>query len=274
MTIYQDLSAKSKKYVRFLFVLLVIGVTLASFSIAFEYMTAARYDLRQTQTLFPSRQISVTGKGEKDVKPDVAVVTLGVVSQGRQLKDVQDKNSQKLNAVTDFVKSEGVAENDLKTTQYDIEPQYQYYSTPSCYAAPCPPVRPPEITAYQIQSTLEIKVRDLKKVDEILAGVIENGANEIQSTVFKVDDADAVMAEARALAIKDAEEKAEKLAKDLGVHLGKIMNFNESGPGVPGQDVYGMGAGMGVAMKAAAAPSVQPGEQNIKSEVTIGYEIK
>ncbi len=275
MKIYEDLKPGSKKYVRMFFVVLVVGLALASLAATVEYLVRAKQEMLQAKSFYPSRQISVVGKGEKSVKPDVAVLSFAVVTAGKKLKTVQDENSQKSSAVIDFLKSKGVAEKDLKTTYYQISPQYQYYDNPPCYSSPCPARRPPEIVSYEVKNRVEIKVRDLNKVDELLEGVVEKGVNDVDSVKFQIDDEDALLAEVRELAIKDARARAEKLAKDLGVRLGRVLSFYEGGQVQPyAQDVYGMGGATGMSMKAVVAPSIQPGEQEIQSNVTITYELK
>ena len=275
MIFYQDLSSKNKKYVRIFFVIFVVGVALASLAATFEYLVRAKQEWLQAKSFYPSRQISVAGKGEKSVKPDVAVISFAVVSSGKKLNTVQDENSKKSSAVIDFLKGKGVAEKDLKTTYYQISPQYQYYDNPPCYNSPCPARRPPEIVSYEIKNRVEVKVHDLNKVDELLEGVVAKGANDVDSVRFQIDDEEAVLAEVRELAIKDAKERAEKLAQDLGVRLGRVLSFYEGGVAQPyTQDVYGMGGVSGMSLKAVAAPSVQPGEQELQSNVTITYELR
>lgn len=276
MNFYQDLSVKNKKYTRAVLLILLVGLAATSLTAALEYLIRAKQEWRQTKSFYSSRQISVSGKGEKSVKPDIALISFAVVTSGKKLKAAQDANSQKSSAVMDFLKAKGVEEKDLKTTFYQITPQYQYYDNPPCYSSPCPPRRLPEIVSYEIKNRVEVKVRDLGKVDELLEGVVEKGANDVDSVKFQIDDEEKVLAEVRELAIKDAREQAEKLAKDLGVRLGKVLNFYEGGPIMPyAQEAYGLGVGgAGVSLKAVSAPSIQPGEQEIQSNVTITYELK
>lgn len=223
------------------------------------------------------RQLAVAGEGKITMKPDIAVFTAGVVAQAAKVKDAQAENTKKSNAIVEFLKKSGVDEKDIKTVEYNIYPQYSSSYPPPCvFPGPCPAttVRPPEIVSYQVRQTIEVKVRDLGKVDNLLSGVVSAGANEVGSIAFKVDDPDAARAAARKKAIDNATIKAQALAADLGVRLKKIVSYNEEGSGYPIYQMameYGKGGGLAAS---APAPQVQPGEQEITANVTIVYEFR
>ena len=222
-------------------------------------------------------QISVSGEGKVAVRSDIASFTLTVVTEAKRVGDAQKDNTMRSNAALDFVKKSGVGEKDMKTVNYSIEPQYQYaavYERLSCVGCP-PPVRiPPTIVSYRVRHSVQVKVRDLEKVDDLLEGVIAAGANEVGSVSFSVDDEKKVMAEARKKAIEDAQKKAQALARDLGIRLKKIVGFSESGGGYP---IYMRGMQAKSADFEGAAPmtpAVEPGEQEVSSNVTIIYEFR
>ncbi|MBI4225008.1 MAG: SIMPL domain-containing protein [Candidatus Sungbacteria bacterium] len=224
------------------------------------------------------RQIAVSGEGKTTVKPDIAVFTAGVVAQAAKVKDAQTENTKKSNAIIEFLKKSGVDEKDIKTTEYSIYPQYQSSYPPPCvFPGPCPmtTVRPPEIVSYQVRQTIEVKVRDLGKVDDLLDGVVSAGANEVGSITFKMDDPEAARVAARKEAIDKAKAKAQVLADDLGIRLKRIVSYNEEGSGYPIYPMameYAKSSGLGGG--AAPAPQVQPGEQEVTANVTIVYEFR
>lgn len=264
MSIYQDYSHYAKRLVRF--VIAAFLVALAVGAIAF----LIRPSYFQESGATP-RQIAVSGEGKVAMKPDMATFSVGVVTQAKKIKDAQSQNSERSTTVLDFLKGQGIAEKDLQTIGYTISPQYQYFSTPPCYTSPCPIPHPPEITGYEVRHTIEVKVRDLEKVDALLDGVVAKGANEVGSIQFGFQEDTKIRDDARAKAIENAKEKASVLAKELGVRLGKIVSFSESSGGYPviyAERALGLGGG------SAPAPSVQAGEQEIRSNVTIMYELK
>ena len=153
--------------------------------------------------------------------------------------------------------------------------QYEY--APSCITvfgggvSRCPPSQP-KITSYEVRDTIEIKIRDLSKADDVLEGVVTSGANEVGGLQFGIDDETAVKAATRKAAIEDAKKKAKILAHDLGIRLKRIVSFSESGDGVPIYPQIFRGAAS--ADSVSAAPQVAPGEQEVRSQVTITYEFR
>lgn len=222
-------------------------------------------------------QIAVNGEGKVFIRPDIATFMATVVTDAMHVGDAQNQNATRSNAVIDFLKKNSIKDKDIKTINYSVQPQYRYDRVPcptiSPLSIPCSPVNNiPRIVSYQVRSSLQIKVRDLNKVDDLLQGVVSAGANEVGSVAFTVEDEKAAMTEARKQAIDDAQAKARVLARDLGVRLKKIIGFSESG-GVP---VYYGGAfeAKSTLGGSAPAPQVEPGEQEIRSQVTVTYEFR
>lgn len=271
MMIYQDFSSKMKRCARILMLLFLVGLTASSLAFALSYFISA-WDTASNRVA--PRRLSVSGEGKIAARPDTAIFTAGVLTQAKKVGEAQAENSRRSNAVIGFLKKQGVEEKDIKTVGYGINPQYQYFDAPPCSSFPCPPHRPPEIVGYEVRHSIEVKVRDLGRADELLEGVVSAGANEVGSIDFRVDNDEAVKAEARKKAIEDAEHKASKLARDLDVRLGRIVEFSESGPGFPIlaralQAKGGFGGDI-----APEAPEVEPGEQEIRVVVTVTYEFR
>lgn len=270
---YQDMPPAGKRLVRILAITLMAGLAAGFFAIAYSYAVSGWVS---ATTLIPSRQISASGEGKAHVQPDTAFFTASVVTSAKRLTDAQQQNSQRSSAITEFLAGKGVAKKDVKTTAYNISPQYQYYQTIPCTPERCQPQKPPEIVSYEVRHTLEITVRDLAKTDSLLQGVTDAGANEIGSISFRVDDKtrELARAQAREQAIAAARIKAMMIASQLGVRLGRTIAFYEGGDNVP--PILPLGAGGAGPSKIAyeAAPSVQPGEQDIVSTVSITYEFR
>lgn len=226
------------------------------------------------------RSFSVTAEGRAIGVPDVAQFSFSVVTQGgKDLAALQAENTKKVNAAIDYVKGEGVAAKDVKTSQYSVEPRYQYYDcSPRPYGAatPCPP---PEIVGYTVMQSVEVKARDFEKVGGILSGVVTNGANTVSQLNFTVDDPTKLEDEARAEAIDKAKRKADQVADAGRFSIGRLLGIDEGGGVSPYYRMesakamaYGMG-GDGSA-PAAPAPAVEPGSQDVRVTVTLRYEIR
>ncbi len=267
---YQDLPMEGRRLVQVLTLMLLAGLVASAGAFAYSYVISGWTTAR---SMVSSRQISVTGEGKVSVRPDTAVFTASVITQAKKISDAQTQNSSRANAIIDFLKQRGVADKDIKTTSYNISPQYQYFNSPPCTAFPCPPQKPPEIVSYEIRNTIEIKVRELASADTLIEGVTNAGANEVGSIAFRVDDEDAAKAAARAQAITDAEIKAYQIATALGVRLGRITGYYDQ-TDTPQPGYEGIGASPMMLKAASSAPPVQPGEQEIRASVSVTYEFR
>ena len=150
-------------------------------------------------------------------------VNSAIPTKATTSKTAQDANSPKSRAVVEFLKKQGVEEKDIKTVSYNVYPQYSY-----------PRFDTPQINGYEVTQKFEVKIRDLDKTNIILDGLVLAGANNIANVSFTVDDPEKLKEEARSKAIKDAKKKADALEDQLGIRLGKIVNFSENTGGYPG----------------------------------------
>jgi len=203
--------------------------------------------------------ISVTGEGKVSGKPDIGKVNLSVVSDAKTVAIAQKDNTDKMNKIIQSMKDLGVKEEDLKTTNYSVSPNYQYFEGKS------------EIIGYQISQTLEVRIRDLEKVGDILTQAATAGANQVGSLYFTFDDSEKLNTEARRKAIANAKVKAQTLAGALGVSLGEVVSFSENSSDQPepmyyASDSLGKGGG-------ASSPEVQTGQNEINISVDLSYEI-
>lgn len=224
----------------------------------------------------PVNMITVTGTGEAVVIPDIAQVDFTVTEQSATVAEAQAKATERTNAAIAFLEEQGIAEEDVKTTYYAVNPRYDYGSQTCGYGMPCPPASAPRIIGYEASQSMQVKIRDTAKAGQVLEGLGSLGVQNISGPHFTVDDADAVEAEAREKAIEEAREKAKVLAKQLGVRLGKTVSFYENEGMYP---MYGYGKG-GMAMDGAAearvsavAPTLPLGENETTVSVSITYEI-
>lgn len=214
------------------------------------------------------RSFGVTSEGKVVAVPDVATFSFGLITQGgKDVAKLQSDNSTKVNKAIDFLKQAGVAEKDIKTINYSINPRYQGYN---CGVGElCPPA---QIIGYEINQTVEVKVRKFDKVGDILAGVVTQGANSVSGLQFTVDDIKKLESEARGLAIKAANTQAELVAQAGGFGLGSLLSVDEvTNSPYP----YAMGSAMAdVKMMAAPAPAIQAGSQEIVVRVNARYQIR
>ncbi len=219
--------------------------------------------------------VSVSGTGEAVAIPDTAQFSFSVIEEAKTTKEATDLASKKINAIIPALKDLGIEEKDIKTTGYNVYPKYDYKTTAVCTMGYCPPGKQ-VISGYEVSQSISVKVRKTADSGAVITKVTDLGATNISGLDFIIDNPDALTAEARDNAIKNAKEKAEELSKSLGVKLTKIVNFYESG----NQPVYYdklmsqnavMGAG---AMAPTVAPELPIGENKVTSNITITYEVE
>jgi len=218
--------------------------------------------------------ISVTGLGEIVTIPDIATFNFSVVETSEDVSSAQSLATEKTNKVLDFLTESGIEENDIKTTSYNVYPKYEWIQ-PVCISEINCPRGENKLVGYEVNQTIRVKVRETENAGGILSGIGNLEVSNVSGLNFEVDDEETLKAEARSMAIDDAQEKAQKLADDLGVKLGDAMNFNEDmGYDMPYRSfdessAYGMG---GDSFK--ASPRIPSGENTITRTVYITYEIK
>jgi len=216
--------------------------------------------------------ITVQGEGQATLAPDVARISFSVEHTAVTVADAQAATTKQANAALDFVKAQGITDKDVKTLSYNISPQYSY-PNPCQPGILCPTYSgSPKITGYQVSETIQVTMRDLTKVGDMLGGLGKLNVQNVSGPAFALDDATAGPDAARADAIDNAKVQADLLAKQLGVHLGKIVNFSESSGGYA-YPVYGLGM-MSADVKSAPTPNVPIGENTYNASVSITYEIR
>lgn len=215
--------------------------------------------------------ITVEGTGTGTAIPDIATISFSVSERADTVAAAQSAATAKTDAALATVENLGIEERDVKTVAYNVYPRYE--NIQPCYSGVCPPVRDPRIIGYEVSQTVQVKVRDTAKAGDVLQALGTLGVQNISGPNFTVDEDDDLKSIAREEAIENAKAKAKALADQLGVRLGKVVSFYETGPGYP---MYGYGGGMDMRMEAAAsaAPSLPTGEQETTVTVSITYEIR
>lgn len=203
----------------------------------------------------------VEGQGKVTVVPDVAKVFLGIEESGRSLTAVQKSVNQKSRDLTDALKKLGVEEKDIRTTSYNVSPDYDYES------------RPQRIIGYRVNITYEVVVKDFDKINDVVILTSETGANVVGNIFFDVNEETKKkkLDEARGKAVKEAKDKAQSLARAAGVSLGKILNISEF-PGFEPPIPFALKEGMGGTEP--ARPEITPGETELTVTVSLSFEIR
>lgn len=227
------------------------------------------YDRSSEPTNF--RSFTVSAEGKAVGVPDVAEFSFDVITEGgNDVAKLQSQNANKMNKAIEFVKSKGVDKKDISTQQYNISPRYESVVCSYAPGSVCPPAT---ISGYTVQQSAQVKIRDFKLISDLLSGVVKSGANSVSDLTFTIDDPTKVENEARAEAIRKAEQKADGIAKAAGFSIGRLLNINENlyptPYAVPMMAEKTMAAGA-----ASVAPTIEPGSQEVSVTVNMQYEIK
>ena len=206
--------------------------------------------------------IWVTGQGEVQAVPDVAVLNLGVQAQAPTVAEAQDQAKRAMDAVMAALKSNGVADKDIQTTGYNVWQQTRWDNN----------TQEEVVTGYQVSNTVQVKVRKVADAGAVLDAAVAAGGDliRVQGIYFEVDDPSSFLNEARTKAVADAKKRAEQLANLAGVKLGKPIYITES---YYNPIIY-RGYDMAKPESAAVSPTpITPGETTITASVQIVYAI-
>lgn len=201
--------------------------------------------------------VTVSGHGAVTIPPDTATVTVGVDVTRQTLDAAQAEATAQATAILAAAKTAGVVEKDIQTANYSVNVIRDYDRDGN----------PGKITGYQVSNQVNLTLRDLDKVGDILDSLVAAGANNVYGISFFVEDPTAASSQARKAAVGDARTKADELATASGMRLGRVISISESFAPPPAPQVFNAAAG-DVAAQKSSVP-IQTGT----SEITVDVEI-
>ncbi len=241
------------------FILLSFGLFLATLFVKEIFL------INEIKQKTAPNSISVSAQGKITANNNIAKVSLGVLSESLNIASAQDENTKKVNNVIKLLKISNVEKEDIKLQDYSIYPRYDYTNGKQ------------RLVAYDISQSLSVKIRDLAKIGDILKGAGQEGVNQVGSLEFTIDDPEKLETQVLQKAIQGAKQKAQTLANELDIRLGKITNFIEGTDQIPNPRPYfdtKNAYGIGGAMDSVPTPEITPGQNEITKTVTITFEIK
>ena len=202
--------------------------------------------------------VTVTGEGHVETAPDLATLSLGVVTEADTASAAMTANSEQLAAVLERLKTAGIAPRDVQTSGLSMGPRYDYGRSDGT---------PPKLVGYSVSNMVTVRVRVLDELGGVLDGVVSDGANALSGLSFGLADDSAALDEARKRAVADARRRAELYAGAAGVTLGRVLSISEAGGG------YAPKPMLEASFARSAEVPVAGGEVNISANVSIVYEI-
>lgn len=203
--------------------------------------------------------LNVAGEGKVTVKPDMALINMGVRTESKDAKAAQTQNAQKMEAVVKKLKALGISEDNIKTVEYSIIPQYDYSEGKSTF------------TGYQVNNIINVTVKDTSKLGDIIDQTAQAGANQMNNVSFTVNESDKYYNDAVSKAIAQAKVKANVMADAAGVKIKSIIDVSEAVNGP--QPVYDLALAKEDAAATGATP-VMSGQLEIIANVTVSFEIQ
>lgn len=207
-----------------------------------------------------AREISVEGVGEAYSVPDRAVIQLGVTTDAATSEEAVSQNTEKMNAVLEAIKALGVAEEDIQTTGYYLNPKYNWTDEGQVD------------DGYTLTQNVEVRLTDFDLVGEVIAQSNKAGANMVGGVEFTVENPETAKQEARMEAVAEAKEKAEQIAEASGLKLGDVVNYYE----------YSYSEGKGgyydfaeaTLEESSVAPNIEAGQEEVSLTVTLTYQLR
>ncbi|NJW53475.1 SIMPL domain-containing protein [Salinimicrobium oceani] len=200
----------------------------------------------------PKPTIAVMGTGTVNVVPDRVVINSRIEHTGNSAAEVKKQNDQVVNDVIKYLKSQGVEAKDIQTEYIRLNKEVDY-NTKEIY--------------YSANQAISIQLKDLRKYETVMSGLLKTGLNRIDGVEFKTSQKEQLQAEARQKAVLNAKAKAEEYAEALGQELGKAISMEEVQTD-HFQPVYRM------EMKADSSSGQQtiaPGEMEVTVKVNISF---
>jgi uncharacterized protein len=205
--------------------------------------------------------ISVLGSGIVLAQPNTARITLGVEVFDASLSNAQATAANRMDAVVAKLKAAGIPDTDIRTVSYNINPQYDQRDPNQAV-----------LRGYQVQNLVEVKTTNVGGLGALLDDVVSAGATRVMGIRFEASNMEDLKSQARDQAMANARSKAEQMARDAGVTLGRPISIEESDPGGV-TPVRAQVPSAALAAPAATTP-IQPGELQVQTNVRVLYAIQ
>ena len=189
----------------------------------------------------------VTGEGRVAVAPDQVQISGGVTTSAKTVKEASGANSKVMAAIVAAILESGIAEKDIQTSQFSIEPVYTSQSSSE----------PAKLTGYRVSNQVNVKLREVSQVGDILDRLIKAGATDVGNIVFLVSDSEKA----------DARRKAELYARAAGVRLRRVAWITETSNYMP------VGPTGILAQRQEKPVPIERGEQTLRANITVGFDI-
>lgn len=210
------------------------------------------------------RTVSVTGTGSVEAAPDLAVVVMGVQTDAETASEALTQNNTQMDGLIAALREAGIAQADIRTQTLQLYPRYETPPTPRAGEETVQS----RLVGYTAVNTVQVRVRELDSLGDLLDQAVEAGSNQISNIYFDLQNPVAQMDQAREAAMQDATRKAQQLAELANAELGPVISIQESSR-VPlpfQRDAVMM-------EQAASSVPISPGQQTLTADVSVTWEL-
>lgn len=228
-----------------------------------------------------SALLSLSAEGRSNRVPDLAVFSAGVVTHGATAAEALGNNSRQMDRVVAALKRSGIADRDIQTSAISLSPRWNNPEAEAQRIARetrqpyVPPTEPPRIIGYEARNSVQVRVRRLGEMGQIIDTLVAAGANEVNGPSFTLDDQKAALDEARTEAVALGQERAELYARAAGMRVVRLLSISEGGGYYPVQQIFVTGAARGGGPPPPPPPPapVSPGELTLGMSLSMQFEI-
>lgn len=204
--------------------------------------------------------LNLSASGEVKVKPDMARINFGVVTEAPTAAEAMNQNAQRMTQVMAAIARAGIRERDVQTSGLSLQPMYDYVEN-----------QPPRLRGYQVTNRVTVEIHDLDRAGATADAVVGAGVNQIDGISFGLRDPAAAENQARQDAVRNLRAKADLYAQALGVQLGGIRMLSEGGGYSPPQPMP-MYSVRNTSMDVAQT-QIAPGELTVRIDITGVYDL-
>ena len=200
--------------------------------------------------------IVTSGEGVVKLAPDRVWVSIAAESRAKSPREAQRANADAMKAVLDKLKALGFAGDAVRTSGYDLQPQYDYVNGRQV------------LRDYVARNSVEVRIDDIARTGDVLDAAVGSGATSVGGVRFDLKDRDSAEREALRLAVADARARATAAASGAGLRIERVIRIEEQRVMIPEPRPMPMVRTM--AMQAdASAPPITPGELEVRAAVTM-----
>lgn len=210
----------------------------------------------------PRATMTVVGVGEVKAAPNVARIQFGIESTEETAKAAQDANNLVMSQIISELVSMGIKKEDIRTQYFSLYPEYSYNRESGVQT----------LTGYRAVNEVEVEVRDIDRLGEVIDTAINAGANRIQNVTYGIQDESEFAHQALKIAVENAKAKAEAMADAAGMKIGGILRISDGVMQSDGVRLFGEQVRMMAAADSGSA--LAPGQVSVKSQVQMVFWIE